>query len=219
MRRFLSLLCHEILVQNRVHNILRYNVQFILLSLICLIFLYPREQNIAEFGLIFLIISLPLAAISTTKPIIKTDIADGSMELLLITVGASEVICTKFLSLFLINIAALTISMPFIALFYHLFFDQVIFSAIACILLLVQVSAMSLFVGCIEGYFRSNTDFISSILFPIIIPGIIVSGLMLNAIGQAHLYISLLLGIDLVIVPIILALSVYLLKNVYNHSE
>lgn len=216
MNSFTELLKHEIMAQNRIHHILRHNVQFISFSLVCLIFLCPARENIAEFGLIFLIISLPLATIGITRDIVKADIYDGSLEILMITTTTLHIVLIKFLALLLNNIAALIIAMPFIVIFYTLSFEQAMLSIANCIMLLIQISAMSLFIGCIEGYFRSNTDLISSILLPIMIPGIIVSGLLLHATYDLSLYINILLGINLIVTPIILILSGYLLRNIYN---
>jgi ABC-type transport system involved in cytochrome c biogenesis permease component len=216
MRSFTALLRHEIIIQNRVLHILRYHMQFSILSLICLIFLIPNKEDMAELGLIFLNLILPLAVISTSRGIIKEDIVDGTMSMLMITTSTSRIICVKFLALFLNNVVALIILMPLIVVFYSLSFDQAMMSIISRITLLAQISSTTILIGCIEGYFRSGTDFISSLLLPITIPGICVSGLMIYCVEKAQLYIGILCGIDLVTMPIILLLSGYLLKNVYN---
>jgi len=80
----------------------------------------------------------------------------------------------------------------------------------------MQVAALSVLIGCVDSYFRSNTEIISAIIFPLILPGIIISGLMIHDRSQDDLYLTILLGIDLIMIPITLLLSAHLLKNIHN---
>ncbi|MES2214456.1 MAG: heme exporter protein CcmB, partial [Pseudomonadota bacterium] len=150
------------------------------------------------------------------RDIIRSDIADGYMEMLIITTSSPRIVFIKFIALCLNNTLALVISMPFIVISYSLSFDQIMLNLLSRFILLVQISAISLFTGCIEGYFRSNTNLISFILFPLIIPSIIISGMVIYSPESSYLYISILLGFAFIITPIILLLSGYLLKNLYN---
>lgn len=216
MRNFITLLIHELKIQNRIHSIIRYNLQFLLLGSTAIIFVHGASTGLAELGIIFTVIALPLSIISTSRGIIKADITDGYMELLMITTSPIKIILIKYLGLLIHNLVALAIAMPLVAIFYSISSWQIFLISIGGSLLLGQITALSLLTSCIEGYFRTNTNIISLVILPLIIPGLIACGLLISGGEQWSVFVGLLGGVDLVIIPLTLLLSEYLMRNIYN---
>ncbi len=215
MSNFFALLKHEIILQNRAYAIIRYNVQFMIFGVICLIFASPATVNLKSFATSFVIIGLPLSIINASRSIIKSDIYDGSMELLLSSLESIKIAMMKYIALLISNILAFSISIPLIGLFCALYLEQIVSISIVSILLLIQISGLALLTSSIEGYFRTNTEIISLVILPLIIPGIVLSGLSLNQSSNEG-FIWVLLGMDMIITPITIVLSSYLIRNIYN---
>lgn len=212
----MTLFIHELIIQNRIHSLIRYNLQFLLLGSIAIIFTHGTSAGLAEFGIIFTVIALPLSIISTTKSIIKADITDGYMELLMITTSPIKIILVKYFSLLTNNLVAFIIALPLIMIFYSITPERMFLVAGGGVLLLGQVTALSLLTSCVEGYFRANTNLISLVILPLIIPGLIACGLLIEGSGQWTVFMSVLGGTDLVLIPLTLVLSEYLARNIYN---
>ena len=128
----------------------------------------------------------------------------------------ATIVIAKFLSLVMTAIISSTLPLPIIALVYNnnteLYTLATIF--IAQSLLIVNVSALAILISCVQGYFKNNTNFLIPSIIPFMIPSIIVNGIIVS---EANLqYIMLSLGICLVMVPITIIFSSYLVKNVYN---
>lgn len=215
MSNFFALLKHEIILQNRAYAIIRYNVQFMIFGVICLIFVSPATANLKSLATSFVIIGLPLSIINASRSIIKSDIYDGSMELLLSSLESIKIAMMKYIALLISNILAFSISIPLIGLFCALYLEQIVSISIVSILLLIQISGLALLTSSIEGYFRTNTEIISLVILPLIIPGIVLSGLSLNQSSNEG-FIWVLLGMDMIITPITIVLSSYLIRNIYN---
>ena len=219
MRNFLKLLRQDFKIQNRIFLMIKSNVQFVLLSAICLALLYPNDHNIAELCLVFLVIITPIATMTTARPIIKADIKDGSMELLLLTFNVWEIVLSKVITIFCSSFIAFLITLPIIAILYSMTLDHMWLNITSRTFLLMQVASVVVLIGCVDSYFRVRTDLVSAVIFPIIIPGIVISGMMFYDRSQDFVYLSILVGIDLIMVPIIVLLSGFLLKNIYNFDH
>lgn len=215
MAKFLRITWHEMMVYNRSYNMIFYNVQFLILSLLCLLFVYPWNQNLSTLGCVFLIAGIPISGISTSKTIIKNDLEDGSLALYLLSMNITEMVMCKFCTLLICNAVSFLITLPVITLLYSLSFHQ-IFLLLSVSFLFIQISALSLLISCVESYFRSNVNFISSIIVPLILPGLIISGLIIHSSINYYIGISALIGISLIITPIALICSGYLIRNIYN---
>jgi heme exporter protein B len=137
------------------------------------------------------------------------------MELLLSSLESIKIAMMKYIALLISNILAFSISIPLIGLFCALYLEQIVSISIVSILLLIQISGLALLTSSIEGYFRTNTEIISLVILPLIIPGIVLSGLSLNQSSNEG-FIWVLLGMDMIITPITIVLSSYLIRNIYN---
>lgn len=216
MKNFITLFLSELIIQNKIHSLIRYNLQFILLSSIAIIFTHGASPDLAKLGIIFIVIALPLSIISSTKSIIKADVADGYMELLMICINPTRIILIKYFSLLFNNIISYIIALPLIAIFYSISYEQMFLIIIGSILLIGQITALSVLLSCIEGYFRTNINLISIVILPLIIPGLIACGLLIEKSSNSTTFINILMGVDLILIPLTLMLSEYLTRNIYN---
>jgi heme exporter protein B len=133
----------------------------------------------------------------------------------MITSGVFEVVFAKFAAMFVSCLLAFFISIPIIHLLYSMSLEH-LWININRVFVISQTSALSVLIGSINAYFKTNTDIMSVILFPLIMPIIIIHGLMIYDRSQDLLYISALSGINFITIPLFLLASGYLLKNINN---
>jgi len=204
----------ELLVQNRVYNLNKYLIVFFLFSAFS-ITLINSHENIQKFGIIFSVISIPLAFISLPTNIIKPDIEDGSLELMLLLASSSQIAIGKFSALVIASLTSFLVTMPIIYFVFNIPFLVMINIIICGILMTKLAAALIVLIASVQGYFRSNTNFLSVLIMPLIIPTIILSGILLQNPENLSL-IWIMLGINLVVIPVSLYLSGYLIENIYN---
>ncbi len=82
-------------------------------------------------------------------------------------------------------------------------------------LLIFTSSALTSLIAAIQGYFRSNTNFLAVLIMPLIIPNVVLAGIILQNSAMESLLLVM-LGINMVIIPVAIFLSSYLIKNIYN---
>ncbi len=209
-----NLILHELKIQNKIYNITKYTLIFFIFC--CLsITLINAYENIQAFGIIFAVISIPLAFISLSGNLIKPDIEDGSLETLITASTPGKIILAKYIALCICCSLSFFLTMPIIYLIYNIEF--ITFTAIisSAVILLFLSAALITLISAIQGYFRSNTNFLSILIMPLLIPNIILSGLFLQNNTDLHL-LFIMLGVNLVIIPPALYLSSYLVENIYN---
>lgn len=208
------LLKQELIIQNKINNLLKYSFVFFLFCS-STINLINSQEKIQLIGLGFSVIIIPLIFINLSQLLINQDINDGSLELLLTTSSASEIILAKFLAVTISILVSFLLNLPLIYIIYNLAFDQLILVFYLAFILITLSSALTMLIAAIQGYFRSNTNILSLLIMPIIVPNIIIAGIILE--GLEFNYLSLIMvGINLIIIPICLALASYLLANIYN---
>lgn len=217
MNKLLFILRRDFIIQNNVFSIMKSNIQFLLLSTMCIALVCSeRNTDLVEYVLVFLVVTIPITMIISSRPIIRYDVSDGTIDLLKLTLDTDMIILSRFCCMFINVFIGFIIAFCFITIVYGINLEQVLYTTISRFFLLLQVSALSILIGCIDSYFRSNTEIISAIIFPLIIPGIIISGMMIYDRAQDYFYISILVGIDCIFVPLALILSSYLLRNIHN---
>lgn len=213
--KFRSLLLHEILVYHRCYNIIIHNIQFLLLGMICLLFVCPSNYDKSVVGMIFLISGLPISIIASSAPIIKNDLEDGNLELYLVTSDINIIVLSKFFALLFCNFISFTIAVFIMAFLYNMTYHQ-IFLLYSSSILLIQISGISLLISSVESYFRGNISMISSLIVPLILPSLIIAGLMLHSDLSYYSGVTIVLAITCIITPIILLFSGYLIRNIHN---
>lgn len=214
MHRLIKLTQWEFRVQNNINNLTKYLFAFFLFCTFS-ITLINQQPDIREFGIIFSVICLPMSLISFSQAIFKQDLEDGSLELLLSNFSSRQIILAKFLSVFSSAIISSLLNMPIIYIIFDLGCQLLLVIFLTILLLLLQASGLLILMAAIQGYFRSNSNFLSILIMPLLIPNIIMSGMVLQNAEFLGL-IFVMLGINIIILPLILYLSSYLLKNIYN---
>ena len=99
-------------------------------------------------------------------------------------------------------------------LFHGLQTSHMLFLLVIIMLILVQVIAIVLLGNVIHAYFRQNTNLILAIIIPLIIPSLIIASMGVSSFKIDFVFI--LLGMDMIFVPVILVLSSYLCSSLYE---
>jgi heme exporter protein B len=209
------LIKHEFLLQNKTYNLIKY---FFIFFVFCSgsITIVSAHDKIVSFGVIFSIISIPLSLIGITANFLKPEIEDGSLEILLISFSPIQIILAKYLSLFLCGSIGFIANMPFAYLLFNINMNQLDIIIFSGLLLMSTACGVIILISSIQCYFRSNTNFLSALLMPLIIPSIILSGMMIENSNNNYSLALILIGINCIIVPVSIYLSSYLIENIYN---
>jgi heme exporter protein B len=209
-----TLLSQELLVQNKVYNLTKYSVLFFGFCIFS-IALINSHEDIQKFGVIFSLVCIPLFFLGLANNLIKPDIEDGSLEYLLTISSAQKIVLSKFLIMSIVTFFCFTLITPLLGVFFSLQLKQVGILLLTALLLILLGSALIVLISSIQGYFRSNTNFFAILIMPLILPNIILSGILIQNLQEAYL-LTVMVGINLVIIPPALYLSSYLIDNIYN---
>lgn len=209
-----ELIKYEFLTQNKIYNFGKNFAIFLLFGLTTITIISPYDR-ISEFGIIFTVVSLPLGLIGIASNFLRSEIDDGVLELLLVSYNPVAIISAKYLTLSVAVFCGFLVNLPIACVLFDIPVTKLLIivssgfhlSLISCALMLLIVS--------IQSYFRKNTNFLSSLLMPLIIPSIILSGILLQG-GNFYSLTLLLIGISCIIIPTALYASSYLIANIYN---
>ncbi|MCC8407064.1 MAG: heme exporter protein CcmB [Rickettsia endosymbiont of Ecitomorpha arachnoides] len=213
MSNLFLLIKREFIVQNRINNMIKYLVIFFLFCLISTV-LINSQKDITKFGLIFSVICLLISLIGFSSIIFKTDLEDGSLELLLSIISYEKIILAKFFAIFISSTVGLVFVLPIIYVFFDQTLLEIIFFFISVWMMLVLSSSLVVLSGSVQCYFKKNANFVGTFIMPLLIPNIIMTGLILQDNNLQLIFIMI--GINLVFLPISFFLSSYLIKNIYN---
>ncbi|WP_341752620.1 MULTISPECIES: heme exporter protein CcmB [unclassified Candidatus Tisiphia] len=214
MHKLIQLIKWEYLIQNRINNLSKYLFIFFLFCIFSTA-LINDQTDIKKFGIIFSIIVLPIALIGFSSLIFQQDVEDGSLELLLSSFNESEIIAAKLITIIFSSLTSALLNIPIIYIIFDLDMLIVSYLLINLTLLLILSSSLLVLIGAVQSYFRSNTNLLAILIMPLLIPNIILSGLVLQNFDNINL-IFVMIGINMLLVPIIFYLSSYLIKNIYN---
>ena len=204
----------EYLIQNRVNNLSKYFFIFFLFCSISTVFV-NSHADIKKFSIILSVIFIPIALLGFAQTIFRSDMDDKSLELLLTSFNETEIIIAKFLSILFSALSGTILNMPIIYIMFDLDAITLTYIIISLALLLVLASSLIVLIGTIQCYFNSNTNILAILIMPLLIPSIILTGLTLQDYENTQL-IWIMIGIDMLLLPIIFYLSSYLVKNIYN---
>lgn len=209
-----TILLHELKIQNSINHLTQYTAIFLIFCTFSITLVHSQEK-IQIFGSVFSVVCIPLAFISLTNGLIKDDVEDGSLENALSSILVWKLILAKYLILCICVLTSFIYTIPISLVLYSVDvqnWGSIIFSGI---ILITLSSAVALLISVIQAYFRTNTNVLSILIMPIIIPNIIVSGLYIQS--PEHLYLAtIMVGINLVLIPPSIYLAIYLLENIYN---
>lgn len=213
MSNLFLLIKREFIVQNRINNMIKYLVIFFLFCLISTV-LINSQKDITKFGLIFSVICLLISLIGFSAVIFKSDLEDGSLELLLSIVSHEKIILAKFFAIFISSTIGMILTLPIIYIFFDQTLFEVMFFFISVWMMLVLSTSLVVLSGSVQCYFKKNANFVGTFIMPLLIPNIIMTGLILQDNNLQLIFIMI--GINLVFLPISFFLSSYLIKNIYN---
>lgn len=209
-----TLINHEFILQHKVYNLIKYIFIFYIFCLLSVGMINTRD-NLQEFGIIFSVVCVPLAFIGLSTYLIKPDIEDGHFEFLLIAYSPGQIIVAKYFILCCCALGSFLLNVPFTYLLFNLDLETAV-KILVCGLLLIMISASLIcLISAVQSYFRTNTNFLSVLLMPLIIPSIILSGIILQQPSPLGMML-IMLGINCVIIPSSLYLSSLLIENIYN---
>ncbi|MFP3018047.1 MAG: heme exporter protein CcmB [Candidatus Tisiphia sp.] len=214
MHKLIQLIKWEYLIQNRINNLSKYLFIFFLFCIFSTA-LINDQVDIKKFGVIFSVIFLPIALIGFSSLILKQDVEDGSLELLLSSFSESEIVTSKLFAIFFSSLTSSLLNIPIIYIIFDLDLITVTYLFITLTLLLTLSSSLLVLIGSIQSYFRSNTNLLAILIMPLLIPNIILTGLVLQNLENISL-IFVMIGINMLLLPTIFYLSSYLIKNIYN---
>ena len=210
----ITLIKQEFIVQNQVYNTTKYTMMFFLFCSLS-VTLINSYENIQFFGLIFCVVSIPLAFIGLSSNLIRPNIEDGTLELMLTSCSSLKIIIAKYISLCACCILSFLSVMPVIYIVYNVYIHVLLVLILTSMSMLFLCSSLIVLIASIQGYFRVNTSFIAILIMPLIIPNIVLSGVLLQNSSDFYL-LYIMLGVDLIIIPPALYLSSYLIENIYN---
>ncbi len=211
----IHLLKYEFLLQNKIYSLTKH---FFIFFIFCSgsITIVTSYDEIANFGIIFSLVSIPLSFIGITTNFLRPEIEDGSLELLLASFRPVEIILTKYLNLLICGSTAFIATIPILYLLFNIDKVQLSLIAIAGLLLMSTSCGITILISSIQCYFRSNTNILSTLLMPLIIPSIILSGMIIESSNNSYSLIFILIGVNCIIIPTSVYLSSYLIENIYN---
>lgn len=209
-----TLISRELLVQNKIYNLTKYMIMFFLFCSLTVNLINSYEE-LSYFAVIFSLISIPLAFIGLSNYILKSDIEDGTMEILLSSISSVRIIIGKYSALCISSLLSFAITSSIIAIMHDIkIISLLLIFASGCFLILLS-AALIILIASMQGYFRYNTNFFAILIMPLILPNMVLSGILLQ--NQDNLYLlSVMIGIDLVVIPPSLYFSSYLIENIYN---
>lgn len=206
---------HEFLLQNKICNLTKY---FFIFFVFCSgsITIVSSHDKIANLGIIFAVISIPLSLIGIAANFLRTELEDGTLEILLTSFRPIQIILAKYLGLFICGSLAFALNIPISYFLFNIEAFQLNLVIITGLLLMTTSCGVVILISSIQCYFRSNTNFLSTLLLPLIIPSIILSGIIIQSDNNNSSLLLILIGVNCIIVPISIYLSSYLIENIYN---
>lgn len=214
MNKLILLVKREYLIQNRINNLSKYLFIFFLFCIFN-ITMINDHADIKKFGVIFSVIFFPIASIGFSNQIFNCDLEDGSLELLLASCNEAEIILSKFFAILICSITSSILNMPIIYIIFDLDIVSLGYLFVTLALLVTLSTALLILIAAIQSYFRSNANLIALLIMPLLIPSTILTGLIMQDHQKLNL-IFVIIGINLLLLPIIFYLSSYLIKNIYN---
>jgi heme exporter protein B len=209
-----KLLKFELLIYNRSYHIIQNNIYMLLLSSIVFSMILPEQFLSNHVKMLMCFFGVIFASLSIPHYLVKIDAQDGSLETLISTISPIKIFAAKYLALTISLIISAAISMCFICMFFSFSSQSIIFLSLLMILVIFQMAALIMLGNIVHAYFRRNTNFLISLILPLIIPTLIIGRAALETLNFD--FIMILLGINMVIVPIIFFVSSYLLANLYD---
>ena len=204
----------ELQIMNRTYHLIRHNIYMLLLFSIIFSMVLP-EQFVSQYiKMLICFFGVVFASLTVPHYLVKIDMQDGFLETLITSVPTIKICAAKYLALTCSLLLSAIFSMVFISIFFAFSWLEILYLSLLIIIAIFQLSGVIMLGNIVHSYFRRNTNMLIALITPLIIPTIIIGGSGLETLNFD--LIMILLGIDLIIIPIIFFLSSYLLSNLYE---
>lgn len=214
-KKIFTLIRAELTIQTRLNNLIKYLLFFFAFCIFSINFVHDYS-SVNQSGIIFSIIAIPLALIGLSHTIFKQDMNDGTLENYKSIFSSGEIVLAKFIALLLCTLGSFILCLPIITIIYNIESNYILPILLGGTILSISTSALLCLIASVQCYFRSNTNFLSILIMPIIIPNIILVGLMIQNTPLVLNYFGILCGINIILVPISILFTTYLIENIYN---
>lgn len=204
----------ELKTYNRSHQILRSSIYMMLLSLLLFSIIVPKEILSMEIKLLICFSGVIFTTMIVPPYLVKQDLSDGFLETISTIYSPYQIIMAKYIALILNLILGSVFTLPVILLLFQIPQKELLFLYSLIMLTILQISIILVFVNILHAYFKRNTNLLISLILPLILPSMMIASLALSNLKIDFLMI--LLGIDLIFIPLTFLLSSYLLKNLFN---
>ncbi len=185
------------------------------ISMLTLPFLLD-SKDIEFYAPQILLFCITLSNIIANSNNLLDDNKDGSLVQKLLLYDYMDIVIAKQSAIFLAS-SIITLIVSIMALFfYSLNLIEFLFFLSSTILILFVASALAFCSSVIKLYFDNNTEYLSMIMMPLLIPFFICSSLSITSCN--YCYLLLMLGMNLILIPIISFMSGHLLRGVYSFS-
>jgi ABC-type transport system involved in cytochrome c biogenesis permease component len=186
---------------------------------LCTVVILPfllSQYDLAKYGL-SLILFINILSIILAAPIyLMRDNDDGCLEQMIIGIETSNIIIVKFFALVVLAIIISLLLSPVIMLLYSIDLKAIIIFLFSEILAIIFASSLAINSAIIKLYFANNNEYVSLLSLPMVIPILILSSMAIST--ASFMMILMMVGINLVFVPLVILFNSYLLKNLYRLS-
>lgn len=209
-----KLLKFELLIYNRSYHLIRSNIYILLLSSIVFSMVLPEEFLTQHVKMLMCFFGVIFASLTVPHYLVKIDLQDGSLETLISTISSRKIFLAKYLALTASLMISILLAMIFISIFFAFSIAEMVYLLSLICVTIFQISAFIMLANIVHAYFRRNTNMLIALIIPLVIPTVILGGAGIETLNFD--FIMILLGIDMIIVPIIFFLSSYLLKHLFD---
>ena len=208
--KILDFLLFEIKILHKVRAVSVLLFSFQMISVLTLPFLLD-SQDISIYAPQILVFCMAQSVILANSHNFLADKTDGTLVQKFLIFDYLYIVIVKQLSIFIISILINCLISVMVWILYSINFIQFLFFFATNFLVLLVSSALSSCSSIIKLYFDNNSEYLSMVMMPILIPFFICGSTAITSCNP--FYILLLLGMNLILVPIITFLGVYLIRG------
>ena len=214
MKILYKLLRFEMKIMNRSYHLIRNNIYLLILSSVIFSMVLPEEFLTTNIKMLMCFWGVIISSLMIPHYLVKIDVQDGSLETLISTISHKKIFIAKYLALAFSLIISTVLATSVTTLFFAFSAKELLYLSLLMLLAILQITALILLGNIIHAYFRRNTNMLIALIIPLIIPTLVIGAIALETLNFD--FIMILLGVDIVIIPIIFYLSSYLLSNLYD---
>ena len=172
------------------------------------------DEAVSLYGTHVVSLLLSMGVLLTYSNNLTQDQKDGSLSQRFLIFSPLEIILAKYIAIFILMCLTILILSFAILLLYSVEINMILYFFLSNILMTMITISIAICSSVIKLYFANQNEYLSVIMMPILIPVLILLGLAISL--KNYFFLALILGVSLVVVPITIFLSSYLLKKSIN---